>query len=318
VAPVAWRGVRDDDLGAWADALAAIEAVDRTGEIVDREDLAAQLRLSYFEADLDSRLGWVDGRVVAWGTVLCIPNDRNWRVMIAGAVVPEWRDRGLGSDLVAWQFERSRGVAAGRGESVPAWCELGASVEDEARAELFRMFDFAPTRYYPQMRRSLALPPPVPPLDGLTLARFEPEHDDAVRLVHNEAFIDHFAPMPLDAESWRTWVTGDRHFRPDLSFVVFDEDEIVGYAMNFVYPDEWEALGFREGWTHQLGVRRRWRRRGVASALLDATAAAFAGEGLHQATLEVDAESLTGAFALYERRGYVRGRTWVLWTRPLD
>ena len=42
----------------------------------------------------DVRLGWDDGRIVAWGTVVCIPNAHQRRVQIAGAVVPDAPGRG--------------------------------------------------------------------------------------------------------------------------------------------------------------------------------------------------------------------------------
>jgi ribosomal protein S18 acetylase RimI-like enzyme len=315
---VEWRGASSADLDAWVEALAEIEGVDRTGEVVGRADLEEQLGLSYFDPALDARLGWSDGRIVAWGTVLCIPNDRQWRVNLAGAVVPAARGAGVGTALVGWQVARGNVVAERRHPSLPGWLELSASDGDTERSDLFRAFGFSPLRYYPEMRRRLDGDLPEPTLDpALVLARFDPAHDEATRRMHNEAFRDHFAATELDVETWRTWITGDHRFRGDLSFVVLDGDEVVGYALSFVYPEEWDALGFREGWTHHIGVKRAWRGRGIAKALLAATARAFRAEGLEVATLQVDAENPTGAFALYEHQGYVRGKTRVSWWRQL-
>src|SRR3954471_890040 len=94
---VEWRSARGRDLDAWIDALAEIEAVDRSGAVVVRADLEEQLALSYVNATEDTRLAWNRGCVVAWGTVYAIPNDRHWRVNLAGAVVPAMRGRGLGA-----------------------------------------------------------------------------------------------------------------------------------------------------------------------------------------------------------------------------
>lgn len=316
---VDWRGISADaDLEAWVEALAAVEAVDRTGEMVARADLEEQLGLSYVDAAEDVLLAWFDGRVVAWGTVIGVPDDRQRRVTLAGAVVPEWRGRGLGAELIDRQIARGEVVAARRPSGVPAWLEVSASAADVAREALFTDAGFAPLRRFHQMRRRIAsavapVDPPVP----VRLIPFAPALDDAVRRAHNEAFADHFAGTVLDPETWRGWVTGSRHFRADLSFVALAADEVAGYALNFLYPDEWAALGYTEGWTHQLGVRRGFRRRGVATALLGATAVAFRAAGLGTATLEVDADSLTGAHSLYERCGYERVRTTVTWSRPL-
>ncbi len=313
-----WRAASDADLDAWADALAEAEAVDRSGEQVGREEVEELLALSYVDAAHDTRLGWIDGRVVAWGTVWSIPSAHQRRVMLEGGVVPSKRRCGLGTQLVGWLVARGVEVAAAADSRAPGWLELSASHGDPGRESLFSAFGFTPSRYYLQMRRPLdriaAAPPPA---HGLVVRPYAPDFDDRVRRAHNEAFRDHFASSELDPESWRRLVTGDRHFRADCSFLVLDGDEVVGYALNSIYPGEWEALGYSEGWTHQLGVRRAWRGRGVAKALLAATAVAFADEGLEYATLDVDAENPTGALALYEGAGYARARTRVAWSRPV-
>ena len=55
-----------------------------------------------------------------------------------------------------------------------------------------------------------------------------------------------------------------------------------------------------EGRTDPIWVRRPWRRRGLASALLD-----------------VDSENPNEAFTLYERYGFVADREAYEWLRPL-
>ena len=316
---VEWRAPADADLDDWVDAFAVVEAVDRTGEVLGRADLEEQLGLSYFDAARDARLGWCDGRIVGWGTVVCIPSSHQRRVLLDGAVIPDERGMGIGAELVAWQTERGREVAAEQQSGSPGWLELSASQADATRSDLFRLFGFNPLRYYHEMRRPLADGVmPVALRDGLELVPFDVTRDDAIRAAHNEAFRDHFASSELDAETWGTWVTGHHNFRGDCSYLVLDGDEVAGYALNSIHPDDWPALGFREGWTHQLGVRRRWRSQGVARALLSATAGAFAVEGLEYAALDVDAENPTGALALYEGQGYQRSKTRVAWSLPVE
>ncbi len=91
-------------------------------------------------------------------------------------------------------------------------------------------------------------------------------------------------------------------------------DEIAGYSLTGTYPDEWDGLGFSEGWIQQLGVRRPWRGRGLAKALLQASSAAFATAGLEYAALDVDADSPTGAAQLYEGLGFRPTKTRVAWS----
>jgi len=67
------------------------------------------------------------------------------------------------------------------------------------------------------------------------------------------------------------------------------------------------------GWISILGVRRRWRRRGLGEALLRHAIRTLHARGLRRAGLGVDAESPTGATRLYERVGMrvaVRSDSW--------
>jgi mycothiol synthase len=317
---LSWRAPTRADLPAWHAAVVAVEAVDRTGELLTEADLADQLEISFFDAENDGRLLWSpEGQVVAYATVESRPSGHQRRVSLAGGVHPAWRRKGIGRALVEWQVERGEAIGAAADRSLPGWLEFFADEHDAARSALFADFAFAPHRYFLEMRRPLREPvPEVVPAGGLRLVRFDPEHDDATRLAHNEAFLDHWGSSAIDEETWSTWVTGHRDFRADLSFLVLAGDEIAGYAINAAHPAEWEALGFSEAWTHQLGVRRAWRGQGVARALLAASMQAFADDGLEFAALDVDAENPTGALALYLGMGYERDRARVAWARQLE
>jgi ribosomal protein S18 acetylase RimI-like enzyme len=145
---------------------------------------------------------------------------------------------------------------------------------------------------------------------------YEPALAERVRAAHNEAFADHWSSEPLTPELWTRDFVGDPYFRGDLSFVAFDGGEVAGYTVNYVAEADWEAAGIREGWVGQLGVRRPWRKRGLATALLVRSMRAFRDAGLDAASLGVDAENPTGALGVYERIGFRPFRRSVRMQRP--
>lgn len=315
---VTWRAPTAADVPAWVDLLAAVESVDRTGEVIDAGEIEAMLGLSYVDPERDVRLAWEGDAPVGFVSVLDPARGVPRRIAIEGAVRPNRRRRGIGGALLEWAVARADERAGERPVDGEGWIEVGAGEGDTGREALFRACGFTPVRWYFEMRRSLAADVPFPAVPrGLALVPFDPALDEDVRTAHNDAFRDHWGSMPIDPETWSTWVTGARDFRADCSFVVLDGDEVAGYALNALHPADWPGLGFREGWTHQLGVRRPWRGRGVARALLHATMRAFRAQGMDFATLDVDSENPTGALALYQRAGYRRERCRVAWTRPL-
>ena len=75
--------------------------------------------------------------------------------------------------------------------------------------------------------------------------------------------------------------------------------ELAAFSAN-----NWHASGDpRFGWIGVLGVRPRWRRRGLATALLHQSFRDFRRRGATRVGLGVDAENMTGAVRLYERVG---------------
>ena len=108
----------------------------------------------------------------------------------------------------------------------------------------------------------------------------------------------------MPKETWKLYFTDRDSFRPDLSYLVLDGDEVAGFSINFLSPEENERKGVQEAWVGDLGVRRPWRKRGIATALLNQSMLAFKAVGMDYATLGVDTENPTGALGVYERVGF--------------
>ena len=178
---------------------------------------------------------------------------------------------------------------------------------------------FTPLRWYVDMRRDLSTPlPEIPIPDDVVLAPYDPARQDEVRITHNEAFVpDHFGSSPVDPEAWQLDVIDNDKARLDWSFIVLHDDQVIGYAFSAAYDQDWEPQGYTEGWTDLVAVRKEWRGRGIAGALLVAAMEKFREGGLEYAGLDVDTDNPSGALGTYTRLGYTREQGSVCYSKEL-
>ncbi len=253
------------------------------------------------------------GGLAAFATVYVRPGTtRDRRATLWGEVHPEHREGGIEEFVLDWMIARGRHRLGGLPNDLPRFLEVSA--HDYLRDFRRRLEDrgFVAARYWSEMGRGLVAPlPDVAAPAGVVLAPWDPGRSEEVRLVHNDAFADHFGTNPLSVEEWDKWFIGGAKFRPDLSFLALAEDIVVGYATSYVYPEDFAVKGRSEAWVGQLGVLAGWRRGGIASALIAACLPAYAADGLDYGALLVDSENPTGAVGLYGRLGFVLERQWV-------
>ena len=92
--------------------------------------------------------------------------------------------------------------------------------------------------------------------------------------------------------------------------------EIAGIVVTGIDAATNALTGRKDGWIHELAVRRAWRRRGVGDALLRHGMLALRDQaGMSAAVLGVDTQNLSGANRLYEHAGFrvvAEGRLYLL------
>jgi ribosomal protein S18 acetylase RimI-like enzyme len=306
-----WRPARIEDAEAIHGLLMAAEAVDQRGWM----DSVAEIRQYFADpltaAEIDSLLALDPaGQIAALGWVFPQPvGETLCTVWLFGDVHPRSRRRGLGQAILAWQAARGTQILATRPADRSRCLRAGCPETLADRVALFRAQGFEPIRSSYRMRRDLRQPIPAATLpDGLVFHPWSPELDLPMMEAFNESFQDHWGFVPVNEEIWRLWLSGHPNFRPDLTFLVLDGPgdaaPIAAFSFNEVRQPEIELSGIREGWIRDLGTRRPWRQRGLATALLCHSMHAFKAAGFDYAGLGVDTENLTGALRLYERLGF--------------
>lgn len=307
---VTWRSATAHD----AAAITALEreagAVDHPRYVVTLEEMQHDLTRDGVDLDRDSLVGFDEnGALVAYALSTLLPFDEVTgvaKVVVDGSIRLDRRGEGIGQALMRWHEARGRQQLASVEGAHPGWLITFA---DEAAADkigLYAQWDYELRRWWFELTRALDEKIGDVPLDpALRLEPFTAALSERTRLARNDVFRDHWGSQATPAADWevaRALPTA----RPDLSFVAVDpaSDEVVAFVLSSVNEEEWAAAGHSFGYIDYVGVRRGWRGRKVAQALLNHTMRSFRDAGLSHATLDVDSESPTGATGLYAGLGF--------------
>jgi mycothiol synthase len=324
LAPPAGVTVRAFDPAADFPAAAELIATAHRHDRIDWSPDAAELAHEWgptpgFRPERDARLAERGGLAVGLATV-------DWRLRETKVVHeieiwirPDERRRGLGGLLLDWAEERARAsINAGEGGPADVPHEVGGWGDSEVggHAELAGAHGYRVVRYGFEMRRPLAEPIPDAPLPrGLEVRVVRPEDYRRIWDADIEAFADHWERGTRVEEDFVRWFTSP-WLDTALWQVAWDGDEVAGSVLASVHAEENERLGLR-GWLDHVSVRRPWRRRGLAAALIASTLRILQERGLEVVALGVDAENPTGALALYEGLGFRRHKTGIAYRRDL-
>ncbi len=311
------RPLRTDDIPALAKHLAAVEAVDRTGEHYSEADLEEEFANPDIEVGKDIVGAFAGDDLVGYFAIYPRSTDGDYqKVHVEGSVNPARRGEGIGHRLVEAMLVRADEVHREKHPDLPAKYSLSGLTSNEAQASLLTDHGFVAERWNFVMRAHLSRldltdPPALP--DGLRLVTYSAELDRAMREAHNEAFLDHPNFTPWTDVMWKQWVSGSRNFRPELSLLVVEEsapDMVVAYIQSNEFDAYFEATGRREAYVAKVGTRREHRGRGLASALLRHALVRYREAGFDEASLDVDSENPTGALGIYERAGFEVESRW--------
>lgn len=307
-----WRGITRQDLRDIWKLFQVVNRHDNNDYTESVNDLENQFDDPWSNPESDGRIvRTLRGKLAAFARVFVNPNPKNENVaFLVCECDPDERDRGLEQECIEWMQERAterltETAQTDEARALPRLVRTFVPESDTRKLALFAERGFVHVRSFFEMERALNEPVPANPLPtGLTLRTYGEDIDGSMLDAFNEAFSDHWGSQQVTEPEWHPFIMDVSDVRRDLTLVVMNGDEVVAFSINRVKQQENERLGIKRGWIGSLGTRRKWRRRGIASALLAESMRRFKQEGLDNVGLGVDAENLTGALALYERIGF--------------
>jgi ribosomal protein S18 acetylase RimI-like enzyme len=273
------RPLREDDAEAVVDCY--------RNAFGDQRQIDAQMVVEWLR-NPEHKTEWqqvleVDGKVVGYGDIWIGDEDAELDL----AAPDDWET------FLDWGEGTARAAGLAR---VRAVFPEGHELEGVVASRGYRYWRSAYT-----MEIEFADAPPEPPTfpNGIEVRGYDPADADALRAALNEAFaLDPFF-NEVTPGRFRAFYLGSRGFDPSLWLLAWADGDLA--ACLLAYP---EFGGDTElGSIQSLGVRPRWRRRGLGAALLRLAFRELHARGLRRARLGVDAENETGAVRLYERAG---------------
>jgi mycothiol synthase len=262
----------------------------------------------------------VDGRIIGAGRVNGNRNVSGERVFFSsGNLRPAWRRKGIGRAFLGHNERRIRAIAAALPDDGPRYFMSHpiASTQPGTIA-LLRNSGYSVIRYSNDMVRPTMDDIPEAALPkGVETRQIRNTDLHQIWEAKEEAFGDLWGFISLGEQAFVAW-RDDPHLRRNLSSVGWAGSEVVGMVLGLVNEEENRKYDRRRIYTESICVRRPWRKRGVARALIADCLRRGRGAGFAEAALGVDAENPSGALGLYESMGYRVTDQYMFFRKPMN
>jgi ribosomal protein S18 acetylase RimI-like enzyme len=114
------------------------------------------------------------------------------------------------------------------------------------------------------------------------------------------------------------WLEDPVAMMPELWQIAWEGDQVAGQVRSFINHKENAEQGRLRGYTECISVRRPWRRRGLAQALILRSLRILQEQGMTEAALGVETENISGALRLYQRCGFRQVHGGALYRKPFN
>jgi mycothiol synthase len=322
---IVFRGFRgfDADIVGLAAANQALRDASGIEEVVTAGDMARDYaHLTNCDLDRDLLVAEGDGRIVGYSRC-------EWRDIADGTrgftticvADPVVRGTGVIAALIAWAeahlLEMARAIpAAERRPSALVTYTFGAETETTAALEASGWIRTG--MGYEMVRPTLDDIPEVALPDGLDVRPVSPDRAQ-LRYVWDaasEAFRDERGETEPTEKDWQNFLVDDKQ-DPTLWAVAFAGDEVAGGVEGTIDPEENAHHGRQRGIVDAVWVRRPWRRRGLARALIADVLVRLRDRGMTSAYLAVDGLNPNSASTLYRSLGFEPVSTSYDWKKAL-
>lgn len=234
---------------------------------------------------------------------------------------PRERRQGIGRAMLGWAETRQAAKAAALADTatVPSRMQSYTFAKDAGSTALLEATGWTRNGHgYEMVRPTLDDIPDVALPDGLEIRPIGTNEASRRRVFEAavDGFRDHRDEPEITDEDWQEFLGDSRH-DPSLWVVAYDGDEIAGAVLGKIDPEENAHHGRERGIVDEVFTRPRWRRRGLARALIARCLVRLRDRGMSSAYLGVDGLNPNQAVTLYSSLGFEVASTEIDWIKPL-
>ena len=247
----------------------------------------------------------VNGKPVGYSRVGWYPEEGGDYIYYAlGWIDPAWRRKGIGTAILKHNERRMKEVALDHPVEITKWFQNDYESQQTGVEALLKANGYQEIRWGYRMIRPVDDPLPDAPIpDGFNVRPVDEEQLRQIWDAFQDAFKEHWGFVQGTEEDYQRWIASPT-FDPALWKVAWDGEEVAGMVLNFVNLDVNEEYGRKRGWTDPICVRKPWRRRGLARALIVASITMFREMDYDDTALGVDTQNPDHALDLYQGVGY--------------
>lgn len=301
------RPLTFDDARAYASTATAIATQAGTDERYEADDTLIMWREPRFDLarsslGIFSESGMLAAYVIVWAV-----SEKPVQPWVNWGVHPDFHRHDLAERLLDWAEERAGEIIKRCPPDARVRLQSGTPAGYSFAESALAQAGYVPDRTYFDMRITMNRRPQVPDFPpGIAIKPYRHEEDLPLFVdVFRNSFSDHYGyveePFENDLAEFRHWFNNDKRIEPGL--VLLAVDERTGLAAGCLVAMKESPRHPGIGYVDIVGVRRGYRRRGLAQAMLYHSFATYWDRGITTVGLEVDGKSLTNAVALYEKVG---------------
>jgi ribosomal protein S18 acetylase RimI-like enzyme len=233
-------------------------------------------------------------------------------------LLPEWREKGIRNAMLRYNEQKLRELAREHPTGVP---RLFQSVVMESERDWIAVLSgegYKIFRYgFKMVRPNLEEVPDLPFPDEIEVRPVKPEHYRAIIRAWNDACKDMRGQIPISDEDFKGFQESPI-FEPSIWQIAWQKNEVVGTVLNFIDKQENAQYERKRGHVELISVKRLWRGKGIAKAMIARSLKILKDHGMTEAALGVDAENPSGALHLYQKMGFQIEKRAAFYRKPMN